>query len=332
MTQPTAAQATPPPTEPDEAPADARHAQRVAKHAIIGGALITLLKFAVYWYTNSVAVFTDAMESIINIAAAGFVLYSLRMSLKPPDLNHPYGHGKIEFIARMVEGWLILTAAVVILYSAFGRFFDSGLINEANLGVGMIALGVVALLSAALAGYVFYSGWKHESRVLMDDGKHLAADVASTLAVILGLAAVKASGAAILDPIVAVLVAGVILFISWQILLQASRGLMDETDPQDVARICKVLDEEVAKDAIRGYHKIRLRHQGSYHWVDMHLQMDAKTTVEQAHRTATLIERRVIQALGRGNATAHVEPYDPKRAEQPPPDPADPHARPAETS
>jgi len=307
---------------------EAKHVQQVAKHAIIAGIAITVLKFLLFAVSDSVAVFTDAMESIINIAAAGFVLYSLRLSNQPADLNHPYGHGKIEFFAVLVEGWFILSAAVIIAYKALARFAGYGQLNLERLDGAMIGLIVVAALSAVLAGYVYWAGWKYDNETLKADSKHLFTDVFSTVVVLLGLYFVRITGWAILDPVTALLVAVGILFVSYRLMRRAIRGLMDEVDPADQQKVIDILDHEVAAGHIQGYHKVRLRHQGAFHWIDLHLHMDGELTVEDAHREATLIERRIEQALKPANATAHVEPYRPELAPSPPPDPRDPAAAP----
>lgn len=283
--------------------------RRVALHALVAGTVITALKFAVYFHTDSLAVLSDALESIINIAAAGVMLYMLWLSSRPPDEEHPYGHGKAQVLAVGLEGWLILFSGVAILWEAVRRLFTGAAPNMEALVQGGWFLAGVGVLSTVLAVYVWQAGKYYENPAIMADGRHLMTDVASTVAVLIGLALVRWTGRAWLDPLVAIAIAGFILFVSWRLLWQSVHGIMEKTDPKDLATIHRVLDEEVVRDAIKGYHKVRYRHTGQFHWVDMHLQVDAGMTVHQSHALASRIEGRIEEALGQANATAHVEPW-----------------------
>lgn len=293
--------------EPTRRP-QARSVRRVALHALLAGSVITVLKFGVFLLTDSVAVLSDAMESIINVAAAAVMLTALWYADRPADRSHPYGHGKAEFLAVGLEGWLILIAGVSIGVEAVRRLVSPEPVQ--NLYEGVWALGGVAILSGALATYVWWMGRRHASDVLIADGKHLATDVASTLAVMGGLLLIRWTDRLWLDSVVAIAVAGVILFVSWRLLWHSLGGLMDRSDPADDAIIQGILDEEVASGEIQGYHKVRHRHQGAWHWVDMHLQVDGSWSVDRGHEVASRIEGRIERALGEGNATAHVEPWE----------------------
>ncbi len=301
--------------EPDADP-NQRNIERVALHAILAGLVITLMKFGIFWMTNSVAILSDALESIINIVAAGIMLYSVWLSSRPADKGHPYGHGKAEFLAVGMEGWLILFAGLLIAIEAIRRLFTGTELTHLGLGLWML-LGV-GIVSATLAGYVWWSGRKFQSEPLIADGKHLMTDVASTVGVLIGLLLVKWTGWGWLDPIVAILVAGLCLAVSWRLLWKSIQGLMDSSDPSDDNTIRTILNEEKTAGHILGYHKVRLRHNGPFHWVDLHLQVDAQMNVADSHTLASRIEGRIEASLGRANATAHVEPYTPTK------DPASP--------
>lgn len=293
--------------EPDVDPNLGR-IRRVALQALVAGAVLLALKLVIFQLTNSVAVLTDALESIINIAAAAVMLYSLWYSNRPADREHPYGHGKIEFMAVGLEGWLILMAGVVIGFEAVRRLVIGAELER--LTVGAWALAAVGVFDAMLAAYVWRAGRRWNSAVLAADGKHLATDVASTAGVVIGLFLVQWTGKAWLDPLVAILMAALILVASWKLLWQSFHGLMDSTDPEDDQAIREILDDEVSAGHIRGYHKVRHRHTGPFHWVDMHLQVDGSITVNEGHDVASRIEGRIERRLGRGNATAHVEPWE----------------------
>jgi len=275
-------------------------------HAVAAGAGIAALKFTVFAVTDSVAVLSDALESLINIAAAVAMLYAIRVSNRPADADHPYGHGKAEFMAVALEGWLILIAGVFIAVEAAGRLVRGD--APTNLGFGIGGLAVVGALDLMLAVYVSRAGKRYDNPPLAADGKHLFTDVLSTAGVIVGLALVRMTGQPWLDPVAAIVVAALIFFTSWRLLWQSVQGLMDRSDPRDQAAIHTLLDREVAAGTIHGYHKVRHRHQGRFHWVDMHLQVDPKMTVAEAHALASRIEGRIESELGPANATAHIEP------------------------
>jgi cation diffusion facilitator family transporter len=304
---------------PDPQPhPEAGEVKKVARNALVAGVVIMALKFGVFGLTHSVTVLSDAVESIINLAAAAMMMYSLWLSNRPADADHPYGHGKVEFMAVGLEGWMILTAGVVIVYQAVRRFFyppDS----LPHLLVGTWVLGGIAVLAAALAAYVWLNGRHFNNATLLADGKHLMTDVASTLGGILGLTLIQYTGKMWLDPLVALLTASVILFTSWHLLWMSIHGLMDRVDPADEAAIRAILDDEITTGAIKGYHKVRHRHNGAFHWVDMHLQVDGNLSVKEGHELASRIEYRVEQALTPGNATAHLEPFEPAAADTPGP-------------
>jgi cation diffusion facilitator family transporter len=280
--------------------------RRVATVALAAGVALTFVKLAIYWLTDSVAVLSDALESIINVAAAGVMLYSITQANRPADADHPYGHGKVEFLAVGLEGWLILLAGIVIAVEAIGRLFSGTGPQQLGLGLGLLA--GVAVLDALLAGYVWQMGRRYHNDVLVADGRHLATDVVSTIGVLIGLALVRATGWDWLDPVVALVMAALIGAASWRLLWHSVQELMDRRDPEDDRLIRDILDEEVARGAIHGYHKLRHRHTGNFHWVDMHLHVDAAMTVADGHALASRIEHRIEQALGEANATAHLEP------------------------
>jgi len=285
--------------------------RRVAHHALIAGVAIMAMKFAVFGLTNSAAVLSDAAESIVNVVAAGFMVFSLWFANRPADKDHPYGHGKIEFMAVGLEGSLILTAGLLIAFEGVRRLLNPPTLDDARLGLGIWCLAGVALLAAALAAYVWSRGRRYGNAILIADGKHLATDVASTLGGIVGLLLVRTTGYAWIDPVVALVMAAVILVTSWRLLSESVDGLMDRTDPADEGIIRKILDDEVRSGAIRGYHKVRHRHTGSFHWIDMHIQVDPDLSVRQSHDLASRIEHRIESRLKPGNATAHVEPAEP---------------------
>jgi len=310
---------------PDPQPhPDTPNIKRVAWHALIAGLAIMLMKFVIFGVTNSAAVLSDALESIVNLVAASMMMYSIWLSSRPADADHPYGHGKIEFLAVGLEGCLILSAGVGIVYVSIRRLIWPPTLNLERFGLSVWLLAGVAVLCGALAAYVWLSGRKYQNASLIADGKHLATDALSTLGGVASLALVHKTEKAWIDPLIAIATAGIILFMSWKLLWQSAHGLMDRSDPHDEAIIKKILDEEVQSGAIRAYHKVRHRHTGAFHWVDMHLQVAPELSIREGHELASRIEYRIEQSLGQGNATAHVEPFEAA--------PAAPPAQPPEAS
>ena len=280
--------------------------RRVAFVALVAGVLITGLKFFAYLTTDSVAVLSDALESIVNILAASFMIYALWLSSRPADESHPYGHGKVEFIAVAFESLFILAAGILIAITAILRLISGG--EPRQLTTGLVLLGVIAVLSAVLGSFVYIAARRYENQVLGADAQHLFTDVLTTGGVWVGLLLTHLFGFSWLDPLVAITIAGVITVGGLRLLRPAIDGLMDRSDPHDGRLIERILDEEVAGRKIFGYHKVRHRHNGTFHWVDLHLQLSASLTVAEAHDTASRIEGRIEEALQPGNATAHIEP------------------------
>ena len=285
--------------------------------ALLGGIVITAMKFGVFSYTNSAAVLTDALESIINLVAAGFMIYTLWLANQPADHDHPYGHGKVEFIAIGFEGWLILSAGIVIVVEAIQRLIHPPALDLAKFQRGSFLLAGVCVLAAGLAAYVWSMGRKLNSPTLIADGKHLMTDVVSTVGGIFGLLAVSWTGWIWLDPVVAMVLGVIILVTSTKLLWESVQGLMDHNDPHDQAEIERILNEEVAAGRIVGFHKVRHRHSGAFRWIDMHLQVDAAMSVRDAHEVATAVEKRIEHHFGQAKATSHIEPhFDQVRAQR----------------
>lgn len=289
---------------------DYHEVRRVARISLVGAVVIMGLKFVVFGITSSAAVLSDALESIINVIVGVTLLYTLWLSQRPPDPKHPYGHGKVEFLAAGLEAWLILLAAGFIVYEAISRLFgDEG---PRNLVVGVVLSALLAGLNGALALYVYRTGKKHDNLAVIANGKHLFTDVASTLAVMASLLIVHIFEKPWLDPVFALLLAGGILWTGLRLLWDSFDRLLDRSDPDDDRAIRGILDEAVATGEITDYHKVRLRHNGPFHWVDLHLQMKPHLTVVQSHQVASRIERAIEAELGgeigMANATAHVEP------------------------
>lgn len=280
----------------------------MARIALAAAVLLVFAKAAVFLLTRSAAALSDALESLVNIVAASVALYSLWLSSRPADSNHPYGHGKAEYMAVALEGALVLIAGVAIVVESIRRLLSPPTLG--SLGIGTIANIGICLAAGGLALYVWRAGRRMKSEVLLADSKHLASDVVTTAGVIVGFLLVRATGLVWIDSALAMLLAAVIVWTGWRLVGRSIDGLMDRADPADFALVDSILFEEQEQGAIAGRHKVRVRRQGDFRWVEMHLQVRPEMTVRESHALASRIEHRIEQAFGRANATAHVEPAE----------------------
>jgi len=284
--------------------------RRAAILSLALGVVLLGVKFAAYYLTSSAAIFSDALENIVNVLAAAFALYSIWLAHRPADKEHPYGHGKIEFLSAGFEGGMIVLAAVLIAARAADAFIHGGV--SGRLDWAMMLMAAAMLVNGGLGVFLKRSGAKHGSLTLEADGVHLLTDAVTSAVVILALVGVKLTGWRWLDPTAALLVAVYICWVGAGLLRQAAAGLMDEQDIEDTRLLRRILDAHVGPSGkeprICSYHKLRHRHSGRYHWVDFHIMVPARWDIDQGHRVASNIEYEIERALGEGNATAHVEP------------------------
>lgn len=274
------------------------------------GILLLAIKFTAYALTGSSAIFSDALESIVNVLASGFALYAIILAHAPADDEHPYGHGKVEFLSAGFEGGLMLLASVVIFFKAVEQMVQKPKLEE--LGLGLILLIAAMVVNGLVGGYLVRAGRKSGSITLEADGWHLLSDAITSGAVLGALGIIRLTGWNYLDPIAAIGVAGYIVFVAFGLLKRSAAGLMDRQDEDDARAIAAILDAHMGASGkepqICSYHKLRHRHSGRYHWVDFHIMVPPQLNVDEGHRIASSIEYEIEQMLGVGNATAHVEP------------------------
>jgi cation diffusion facilitator family transporter len=273
--------------------------QVLASISIAVAALVLGLKYAAYYMTGSVALYSDALESIINFATAGMALYAIHVSARPADENHPYGHHKAEYFSAVVEGVLIVIAAISILRESYVAILAPRL-PEATIE-GLAANGVATVINGAWA-YVLV----REAR-RRPDGRHLFTDVYTSIAVIAGLALAFATGWATLDPILAGLVALNILWSGWQLVRESVGGLMDEAVPEKALERIRGLIAQHAEGAIEA-HDLRTRSAGRRTFIDFHLVVPGGMSVSDAHDICDAIEQALKADVEDALITIHVEP------------------------
>lgn len=269
------------------------------------GLLVLGLKFGAYWLTGSVALYSDALESCVNVVAALVTFGALRVSAKPADAKHPYGHQKIEYIAAVFEGALILLAAVAVFHAAWDSWRNPRPVTIDPFGIG---LNVVAgLVNGGWAALLLARARALRSPALRADGQHLMTDVISSIGVLAALVIAVATGLPWLDPVLACLVAVNILVSGWKLMQQSFSGLLDEAAaPEELERIRGLiaLHAEGALEA----HDLRTRHSGRLTFIEFHLVVPADMRVDRAHDICDRIEAALKEAVGAAMITIHVEP------------------------
>lgn len=277
----------------------------VATGSVGIGLLVLALKTAAWWVTGSVALLSDALESIINVAASLAALLALNISARPADDNHPYGHHKAEYFSAVLEGVLIVLAAGSILREAYLGFLDPHMPHQPFEGV--VLNGLATVVNAAWCTILLRFGRKWRSPALIADGRHLMTDVVTSVGVLAGFMLVPVTGWPQLDPILAGIVAVNILWTGWSLMRESVGGLMDEAPaPEVVARI-KELVSLHAVGAIEA-HDLRTRHAGRMTFVEFHLVVPGDMTVAAAHDICDRIERAFETDMDDMVITIHVEP------------------------
>jgi cation diffusion facilitator family transporter len=306
-----------------------RKAMRLAMNLSLGiGLLMLFMKMGAYLLTGSAAILSDAAESVVHTAAVIFAAYSLRLSYRPADRDHLYGHAKISFFSAGFEGATIILAAIYILYESVHKWLGGSRLE--NLGVGTALIVASALINAALGGYLLSVGRRKNSLILEANGRHVLTDCWTSLAVLAGLTLVMTTKWLPFDPICGILMAFNILRSGAGLIKSAFVGLMDKADPAAHAKLTEILDRETAQRGL-SYHELRHRNLGDAHWVDCHLLFPKDLSLAEAHQTATDIER-VIKTLlePRAYVTTHLEcasdhknlhPQEDERESSPPPAP-----------
>ena len=291
-------------------PTEAAAERRAILLSLVVGTTLLVIKFIAYYLTGSAAIFSDALEGIVNVLASAFALYAIGLAARPADAEHPYGHGKIEFMSAGFEGGMILIAALVMAARAGEEIIRGPKVQNPGLGVLLMALAMV--VNGGVGWYLVRLGRQRHSITLEADGHHLLTDAVTSGGVLVALSLVRLTGVKWIDPIAALVVTFYIGFIAAGLLRKAVAGLMDQQDLQDEKQLVDLLDSHVGPTGkppqICSYHKLRHRHSGRYHWVDFHLTVPAWWDISRGHAIASTIEHEIEQMLGEGNATAHIEP------------------------
>jgi len=278
---------------------------RIAAGSLAVSVAVLAIKFGAYLLTGSVALYSDALESIINVLTAAAAIVAIRSAARPPDAEHPYGHDKAEYLSAVMVGTLIVVAGLAILWEAYGAVLAPKPIDAPWTGVAVNA--VATIINAVWSRVLLRQGRKHRSAALVADGKHLLADVITSLGVVVGVAVAVLTGIDVLDAAIAVLVALHVLRSGWGVIRENASGLLDESVPaEELARIREVISRD-AGEAIE-IHDLRTRHAGRTIFIDFHLVVPGSMSVEQSHEICDRLEAALQKAFEGAVVMIHVEP------------------------
>lgn len=275
--------------------------------SIATAGITIVLKAGAWWLTGSVGLLSDALESLVNLAAAAMALTMIRVAARPPDEDHAYGYSKAEYFASGFEGALILVAAGAIAFTAVPRLLDPLPLEQ--LGTGLLVTGVASLLNLAVGIALLRAGKRHDSIALEADGHHLLTDVWTSAGVVLGLLAVMATGWLRLDPIIALAVAANIVWTGYRLLERSARGLLDRSLPAaQRQRIAEVLRRFEAGGV--QFHALRTRQAAGRSFISVHVLVPGGWSVQRGHDLLEEIEAALRGAVRGASVMTHLEPVE----------------------
>lgn len=280
---------------------------RLAFWSIIIAFAVMGLKFAAWWLTGSVALYSDALESIVNVIAAAAAFWAITVSHKPADRDHQFGHHKAEYFSAVLEGVLIVVASILIFAEVLRAWQTPVNLDDPGLGLGINAAG--AAINAIWAWLLIRTGTAERSPALVADGRHIMTDVVTSVGVLAGLLGAIATGWVVLDPLLALIVAMNILFQGWKVITSSLSGLMDEAVSLEQNIHIREIISANSKGALE-VHDLKTRIAGRATFIEFHLIVDADMKVGDSHAICDRIEEALRQEIPSVRVTIHVEPDD----------------------
>ena len=290
--------------------------------SIAYNATLIALKVAAAIITGSVAILSEALNSTIDLVASMIAFVAVRRADEPADVEHPYGHEKVENVAASIEGVLIIIGAAFIIIESIGRLVD-GNTEVQSLGFGIAVIAFSTLSASAVSLFLRRQARKHDSPALQGDAAHLGADAFTSAGVLIALALVQLTGAEQLDAAVAIAFSGFIIFTGLNIIRRAAGVLVDEAPPpEEMDRIEVAIARARADEPeVVGYHKLRARTTGRRRYIELHVQFRSGTSLERAHELAHELRNAIEADLGDAEVLIHVEPessrHDPAESPRP---------------
>lgn len=282
---------------------------KAAWFSVLSNTILMSTKLIVGVMIGSISVISEAIHSANDLLASFIALFAVKTSTRPPDKEHPYGHGKIENVSGTIEALLIFAAAALIIKEAVGKITiiaAGGVV--VNPGWGIVVMGFSALMNFLVSTYLLKIGRETDSVALEADGMHLRTDVYTSLGVFLGLVLIKLTGYQMLDPIAAILVAMLIVKAAYDLTQKAFRPLMDTALDDQAIDLTESILRECCGDYIE-YHDLRTRKAGRESYIDLHLVTRSDKTIQEAHDLCDLIEERITMNIPYSHVLIHVEPY-----------------------
>jgi len=281
---------------------------RVAALSIFSNITLVIVKLIAGTMTGSVSVISEAIHSGLDLLAAIIAFISVRISARPPDNEHRYGHGKFENISGTIEALLIFVAAIWILIEAYKKIIYGGEVH--TLGVGVIVMAVASVANLLVSNILMKTAIKTESVALEADALHLRTDVYTSVGVLIGLGLISMTKIQILDPIIAIIVALLITKAAWDITVKSFAPLLDRALPTDEEEQIMEALQLVRPDGLVGFHELRTRRAGAARYVDMHLVVPRDLSIAQVHTLCDLVELKINERLPMVNVLVHAEPCE----------------------
>ncbi len=280
---------------------------RYAWLAIIAAVVTITMKYTAYLLTGSVGLLSDALESLVNLAAAVVALLVLKLISRPANDEYTFGYSKAEYFSSGFEGGMILLAAGAIIFTALPRLINPVPLEQ--LGLGLVISVAASLINLAVSIILIRASRRYNSITLEADARHLMTDVWTTAGVLIGIALVWLTGWIRLDPIIAILVAINILFTGYRLVIRSGRGLLDASlPPQELASVKSILDSYQAQGV--GYHALRSRQAAARKFLVVHLLVPGEWSIRKGHLLAEQVEKQVIETINNANIVTHIEPIE----------------------
>ncbi len=266
--------------------------RRIILYALITGFVLMLAKFTAYFITDSNFILADAAESIVNVVASAFAFFSIWFSARPRDVNHPYGHGKIEFFSVFLEGALIMVAGIVIIFKSIYNLFYPHIVQQ--LLVGAIIIGITGLINGLLGFYMIRQGKKLLSITIEGDGRHLITDAVTSAGLVLGLVLIYLTKIEMLDSVLSIAVGLFIVYTAYKLVRKSVAGLMDEADFSMVDDILKILNDNRKEEWI-DIHNLRAQRYGNELHIDCHMTLPNYFDLTRVHDEVSQADKYVNQ-------------------------------------
>lgn len=278
--------------------------RKTALLSLLVGVTMLFSKFAAYFITGSTAIFSDAIESVVHIMATGMALFSIILSNKPADESHPYGHNKVEYFSAGIEGFLIFTAAIVIVYSSIYDLINGPQLDK--LDIGALIIFIASIINLLLGFYLIRIGKQTNSLTLIADGKHVLTDSYTSAGVIIGILIVLFTGYELIDPLIGIIIGLNIIFTGYKLMRESVGGLMNESNRQIVEKLAEILSSN-KKDYWIDIHEMRYWQSGDRIFLDFHLILPYYFTIQQSHKEENDIEAIIRQTFTDSQIKIHFD-------------------------